>query len=134
MKLEVRENMYIRTEKGIAKIKRIFSDGSEPYYEAKYETDTYLEIYYDSQYVSEYDVLKASFNIIDLIEVKDIIEIDVIDEDNYSHILGINFIRIENERDLSNIKDMVLNGSAKLIQIVTHEQMEQMSYKVNNER
>lgn len=134
MKLELRGNMYIRTEKGIAKIKRIFSDGSEPYYEAKYETDTYLEIYYDSQYVSEYDVLKASFNIIDLIEVKDIIEIDVIDEDNYSHILGINFIRIENERDLSNIKDMVLNGSAKLIQIVTHEQMEQMSYKVNNER
>lgn len=72
----------------------------------------------------------ASFDIIDLVEVKDIIEIDVTDEDNCSHILGINFIRIENERDLSNIKDMILNESAKLIQIVTHEQFEQMAYKV----
>lgn len=41
MKLELRENMYVRTEKGIAKIKKIFPDGSEPYFEAKYETDTY---------------------------------------------------------------------------------------------
>lgn len=75
-------------------------------------------------------IVKASFNVIDILEVKDIIEIDVIDEDNYSHILGINFIRIENERDLSNIKDMISNESAKLIQIVTHEQMEQISYKL----
>lgn len=28
MKLELRENMYIRTEKGIAKIKRIFSEAN----------------------------------------------------------------------------------------------------------
>lgn len=70
-KLEV--GMYVRTEKGIAKIKKIFADGSEPYFEAKYETDTYLEIYYDSEYVSKYDVLKASFDIIDLIKPKDII-------------------------------------------------------------
>ena len=41
MKLELRENMYVRTAKGIAKIKKIFPDGSEPYFGAKYETDTY---------------------------------------------------------------------------------------------
>ena len=76
------------------------------------------------------NIIKASDNIIDLMEVKDIIKIDVTDEDNYSHILGINFIRIENERDLLNIKDMVLNGSAKLIQIATHQQFEQIAYKV----
>ena len=31
--------MYVRTEKGIAKIKKIFPNGSEPYFEAKYETE-----------------------------------------------------------------------------------------------
>ena len=39
---------YVRTEKGIAKITKIFSEAEEPYFEAKYETDTYLEIYYST--------------------------------------------------------------------------------------
>ncbi len=130
MKLELRENMYVRTEKGIAKIKKIFPDGSEPYFEAKYETDTYLEIYYDSEYVSEDDVLKASYNIIDILEVGDVIEIDVIDEDNYPTIMGINFARIDNKVELASIKDMLKNESAKLLTVTTHEQMEQRAYRV----
>lgn len=130
MKLELRENMYVRTKKGIAKIKKIFSSDEEPYFGAKYETDTYLEIYYDSEYVSEDDVLKASYNIIDILEVGDVIEIDVIDEDNYPTIMGINFARIDNKVELASIKDMLKNESAKLLTVTTHEQMEQRAYKV----
>lgn len=132
MKLEV--GMYVRGKyyqyRGkIGKIIKNYNNDLEIAYK-----DGVLKTNVGSFIDDNYDVngrqYAASFDIIDLVEVKDIIEIDVTDEDNYSHILGINFIRIENERDLSNIKDMILNESAKLIQIVTHEQFEQMAYKV----
>ncbi len=132
MKLEV--GMYVRGKyyqyKGkIGKIIKNYNNDLEIAYK-----DGVLKTNVSSFIDDNYDVngrqYAASFDIIDLVEVKDIIEIDVTDEDNYSHVLGINFIRIENERDLSNIKDMILNESAKLIQIVTHEQFEQMAYKV----
>lgn len=132
MKLEV--GMYVRGKyyqyRGkIGKIIKNYNNDLEIAYK-----DGVLKTNVGSFIDDNYDVngrqYAASFDIIDLVEVKDIIEIDVTDEDNCSHILGINFIRIENERDLSNIKDMILNESAKLIQIVTHEQFEQMAYKV----
>jgi hypothetical protein len=132
MKLEV--GMYVRGKyyqyRGkIGKIIKNYNNDLEIAYK-----DGVLKTNVGSFIDDNYDVngrqYAASFDIIDLVEVKDIIEIDVTDEDNYSHVLGINFIRIENERDLSNIKDMILNESAKLIQIVTHEQFEQMAYKV----
>lgn len=126
MKLELRENMYIRTKKGIAKIKKIFPDGSEPYFEAKYETDTYLEIYYDSEYVSEDYVLKASYNIIDILEEGDIISFYE-DIDNYKkqYVIGIPDLIT-----LDKIKDKITNDNIRLVSILTKEQMEQMAYKV----
>ena len=136
MKLEV--GMYVRGKyyqyRGkIGKIIKNYNNDLEIAYK-----DGVLKTNVGSFIDDNYDVngrqYAASFDIIDLVEVKDIIEIDVTDEDNYSHVLGINFIRIENERDLSNIKDMILNESAKLIQIVTHEQFEQMAYKVGEQR
>lgn len=68
-------------------------------------------------------VIKASYNIIDILEVGDVIEIDVIDEDNYPTIMGINFARIDNKVELASIKDMLKNESAKLLTVTTHEQM-----------
>lgn len=76
------------------------------------------------------NIIKASYNIIDILEVGDVIEIDVIDEDNYPTIMGINFARIDNKVELASIKDMLKNESAKLLTVTTHEQMEQMAYKV----
>lgn len=123
MKLELKENMYVRTEKGIAKIKKIFPDGSEPYFEAKYETDTYLEIYYDSQYVSEYDVLEANYNIINILEERD-------------YVNGYPICEIIEYKDGTRAI-IIDDGDKTYIQkneyiksIVTHEQMEQMAYKV----
>lgn len=126
MKSELKENMYVRTEKGIAKIKKIFPDGSEPYFEAKYETDTYLEIYYDSEYVSEYDVLKASYNIIDILEIGDIISFYE-DIDNYKkqYVIGMPDLIT-----LDEIKDKITNDNIRLVSILTKEQFEQMAYKV----
>lgn len=126
MKSELKENMYVRTEKGIAKIKKIFPDGSEPYFEAKYETDTYLEIYYDSEYVSEYDVLKASYNIIDILEIGDIISFYE-DIDNYKkqYVIGMPDLIT-----LDEIKDKIANDNIRLVSILTKEQFEQMAYKV----
>ncbi|MGM9881590.1 MAG: hypothetical protein ACI31S_01960 [Bacilli bacterium] len=67
-KLEV--GMYVRTKKGIAKIiDRILEPDN--YYFKMWVTDKYLEINDDTEYISEIDVIKASHNIIDLIEVGD---------------------------------------------------------------
>ena len=126
MKSELRENMYVRTEKGIAKIKNIFPDGSEPYFEAKYETDTYLEIYYDSEYVSEYDVLKASYNIIDILEVEDFVSTTT---GECAVIAGVyNDINSKKYLRLCNCIGEYYEDDIKTV--ITHEQMEQMAYKV----
>ena len=108
MKLEV--GMYVRTKKG-----NIY----------KFETNNSMAKNGAKKYM-----VNCSYNIIDILEVGDVIEIDVIDEDNYPIIMGINFARIDNKVELASIKDMLKNESAKLLTVITHEQMEQMKYKV----
>lgn len=123
MKLEV--GMYVRTKKGIAKIKKIFSDDDEPYFEAKYETDTYLEIYYDSEYVSEDDIIKSSYNIIDILKVGDYVNgykiTEIIEKPRKC-------LKTEYKINLSYVFFCFYEKDIK--SIVTHEQMEQMAYKV----
>lgn len=125
MKLELKENMYVRTEEG-----KIFKTDGDLIYLNNDKTILYkliTRIPYDT---ISYKVIKASYNIIDILEVGDVIEIDVIDEDNYPTIMGINFARIDNKVELASIKDMLKNESAKLLEVTTHEQMEQRAYKV----
>ena len=130
MKLELKENMYVRTKDGIiAKVDYIDDD----------------TIFFDKELYKTYGdsinflekgnlerIVKASYDIIDILEVVDTITIDVIDKNNYPTIIGINFARIDNILELASIKDMLKNGSAKLLTIITHEQMEQMAYKVED--
>lgn len=73
---------------------------------------------------------KASYNIIDLIEVGDVITFEGVDECNFPDLLGIQTHLIESN-ELIDFKDMVENESAKLISIVTKEQFESMQYKVS---
>ena len=124
MKLEV--GQFARLKSGyICKIINI-NDFREP--NMKYGVEAnYLK---DVMFIGDDDVVKASYNIIDILEVGDGIEIDVIDEDNYPTIMGINFARIDNKVELASIKDMLKNESAKLLTVITHEQMEQIAYKV----
>lgn len=122
MKLE--PNMYVRTNKGIAKIVEIFDKENEPYYGVKYRTDTFLEIYYDSEYIGDEDISKSSHNIIDLIEFGDYVNgIQVIDKE----------IDNLNEKYLQcGVGDYVICTyySNEIEDVVTKEQFSQIAYKV----
>lgn len=126
MKLEV--GMYAYSKKcrdyGIGKIVNITENG------LGFKGDLIDIQYRHSKHAIENHDVIASFNIIDILEVGDAIEIDVIDEDNYPTITGINFVKIGNKEELVSIKDMFKNESAKLLTVITHEQIEQRAYKV----
>ena len=72
------------------------------------------------------DILGASHNIIDLIEVGDIISFYE-DIDNYKkqYVIGIPDLIT-----LDEIKDKITNDNIRLVSVLTKEQMEQMAYKV----
>ena len=125
MKDKLEPNMYVRTKKGIAKIiDRILEP--DHYYFKMWVTDKFLEINDDTEYISEVDVIKASYNIIDILEVGDIISFYE-DIDNYKkqYVIGIPDLIT-----LDNIKDKITNDNIRLVSILTPEEMEQMAYKV----
>ena len=114
MKLELKENMYVRTKDGIiAKVDYIDNDT------LFFDKELY-RTYGDSIDFLEKDelerIIKASYNIIDILEVGDY---------------------VNNERVEEIWKEIVLVGQEcrpisfnNIKSIVTHEQMEQISYKV----
>ena len=61
---------YVRTNKGIARIIGKNDDVIYTYPDA-WETDTYLKIVDDTEYLYEEDIIKSSPDILDLIEVGD---------------------------------------------------------------
>lgn len=126
MKLKLRENMYIRTIDGvIAKVDYI--DGETIFFDKEL-----YRSYSDSINFLEKDnlerIVKASFNIIDLIEVGDIL----VDDSNNK----LELLLIENELMVRNTGLIYDNNyylpikSIAIKSIITHEQMEQMAYKV----
>lgn len=123
MKDKLEPNVYVRTKKGIAKIiDRIL----EPthYYFKMWVTDKFLEINDDTEYISEVDVLKASHNIIDLIEVGD-------------YVNGREVIDIKLKCD-ETIKCLITHGyditNEMIKSIVTKQQFESMSYKLGDDK
>lgn len=112
MKLDLRENMYIRTNCG--RIDKIFNI-KDDYVKGVSQKD---ELYaYDID-----NIVKASYNIIDLIEVGD-----------YVNGRKVNDIQMKCD---NNIKCLITTGyditNEMIKTIVTHEQMEQMEYKVGD--
>lgn len=134
MKLEV--GMYVRTKrKGIAKIDEIIDDGVITYeddlgreWEEKTGRKVIRYIGKDgwNSGLDEKKILKASYNIIDILECGDIISFYE-DIDNYKkqYIIGIPDLIT-----LDNIKDKITNDNIRLVSILTKEKMEQMAYKV----
>lgn len=108
MKLEV--GMYCRTLNGIVKIDKI---------KDSIMIDTKGKTHFG-------DFIKASYNIIDLIEVGDIISFYE-DIDNYKkqYVIGIPDLIT-----LDEIKDKITNDNIRLVSILTKQEMEQMEYKV----
>ena len=124
--LEISKGMYIRTEDGyISKCIDIDSDNfaffDKPVY--KNFSDTF-----DSCYLNNIDIKKASFNIIDLIEVGDYVNgekvtsaepVDKNDTDRYLGFGDYDYYIHDNE----DIKD-----------VVTKEQFEAMKYVVERDK
>lgn len=112
--------MYVRTKKGIAKIiDRILEP--DHYYFKMWVTDKFLEINDDTDYISEVDVLKASYNIIDILEEGDYANGSKVQE------IRKNYIEIEEYSGLNNDEPCILK-SEDIKTIVTHKQFEQMEY------
>ena len=112
MKLE--ENMYVRTKYGISQYK---------YYDT---TNAYMEKLLciplsNGTFANIEDIIKASYNIIYILKVRDYVNglkvINIVENDIYvSDYYAESYIGIVKVKDIKSI--------------VTHEQMEQMAYKV----
>lgn len=134
MKLEV--GMYVRTKrKGIFKIDEIIDNGVITYEDdlgREWEKETGRKVI---RYIGKdglnsgldgKEILKASYNIIDILEYGDII-LFYEDIDNYKkqYVIGIPDLIT-----LDKIKDKITNDNIRLVSILTKEQMEQMAYKL----
>ena len=125
MKLELKENMYIRTKDGIiAKIKEI--DANERLYlnQKSIYTDDYKH-----DLIIEYEVIKASFNIIDLIEVGDYVNgypvTAILSSNNKVYEIQV---KRPNNRTGVWIENIRKNEDIK--SIVTKEHFENISYRI----
>lgn len=118
MKLELRENMYIRTKDGIIAKVDYIDDNTIFFDKDLYRT------YGDSINFLEKDnlekIVKASYNIIDILEKGD-------------YVNGVEVINIDDEWiTMSDMQVPILKSIANglIKSVITHEQMEQMAYKV----
>ena len=114
MKLEV--GQFARLKSGyIVKVLNVKDDWIET--DTKFITRTFPK-----------DFVKASYNIIDVLEEGDIISFYE-DIDNYKkqYVIGIPDLIT-----LDEIKDKITNDNIRLVSILTKEKMEQMAYKVGD--
>ena len=156
MKLEV--GMYIRTDKGfIAKVKEFkhhYTKGkrSEDGYSVKEVTENYLSLdgnqcrliesidysippcYPSDEELDEIKshIVKASYNIIDILEVGDYVNGSEILDFKYEFIEEndnfTNFAVVTENCYLENTNSWIIEKNIK--SVITHEQIEQMAYKV----
>ena len=122
MKLE--PNIYVRTKDGIIAKVDYIDDDTIFFDKELYKT------YGDSINFLEKDklerIVKASYNIIDLIEEGDILEVF----SDLHDLLGNDVFRVRDENHLKHLKHGFDKGYFHLISIVTKEQFEQRSYKI----
>ena len=126
MKLELKENMYVRTNDGyINKIKKV-----NQFNVLVYGRDLFGE----ELNIPNNEITKVSYNIIDILECGDIIKLfmedDIDGEDtNIFELIAINYN--DNEIGVFNSDFQIeFFPIENLRGILTHEQMEQMAYKV----
>ncbi len=124
--MELKEGMYVRTRNGIAKILGIINDPDNFYYKMLI-TDKFLKIHDDTEYIDDLDVIKASYNIIDLIEEGDYV--------NGVEVIGKEFDNFNKEYLQCGVGDYVIcTFEVKDIKtILTKEQFESQKYIVESE-
>lgn len=119
MKLELKENMYVRTKDGIIDKVIIDYNGhcASPNCECKH-------ISCAKNYYDEDKIVKASYNIIDILEVGDYV--------NGHKVLNIEQYQIEVESSAIENETWEEIEFYEIKSIVTKEQFEQMAYKVGD--
>lgn len=139
MKLEV--GMYVRTKrKGIVKIDEIIDNGVITYEDdlgREWEEETGRKVI---RYIGkdgwnsgldEKEILKASYNIIDILETGDYVNgSKVIKIENVENYPDLSSVKIEKSDFRYGVYETVFEKDIKTI--VTHEQFEQMAYKVGD--
>ena len=119
MKLELRENMYIRTKDGIIAKVDYIDDDTIFFNKELYKT------YSDSIDFLEKDnlkrIVKASYNIIDMLEIGDYV--------NGRKVVDIFYDANDNVMNICVLGSIVYDNN-EIKSVITHEQMEQMAYKV----
>ena len=114
MKLELEENMYVRTKYGISKI---ISNPNE----SRFNIDIFKKDGITLRCIRGKDIIKASHNIIDLIEVGDYVNgKEVICNEKYE----LKLADIEGNWGIRFVEEPEIET------IVTKEQFESMAYKV----
>ena len=126
MKLELKENMYVRNCYGrIAKIE--YMEDNTAYcdnwlYQSYEDHITFINLN-DEEDINE--ITKASYNIIDILEKG-----DYVNGDKIEYIDDCEGAMREFYYDYENPNDDVGHWQEEIKTIITHEQMEQMAYKV----
>lgn len=120
MKLEV--GMYVRLVNDVEDI--VVINKIANVFETTILTENDGSIY-QGEYTKE-NVVKASYDIIDILEIGDIISFYE-DIDNYKkqYVIGIPDLIT-----LDEIKDKITNDNIRLVSILTKEQIEQMEYRI----
>lgn len=133
MKLELKENMYIRTKDGhIDKILLVeYAEEKRQQYpnhtSKKYWRDKIL-LLKAGYWRTTQNIIKASYNIVDILEVGDIL----VDDTNRK----LEILLIDNELMVRNTGLIYDNNyylpikSIAIKSVITHEQMGQMAYRV----
>lgn len=143
MKDKLEPNMYVRTKDGyIDKILLVeYAEEKRqryPNHPSKKHWKDKILLLKAGYWRTTQNIIKASYNIIDILEVGDYLNgfiVNEIERDNTNTIIKIGnstFNVLENEEIYtpSNDKNNGYEKIEKLKSIVTHEQMEQMAYKV----
>ena len=123
MKLDLRENMYIRTKDGIIAKVDYIDDNTIFFDKDLYRT------YSDGINFLEKDnlerIVKASYNIIDILEIG-----DYVNGNKIGYIDDCEGTMREFYYDYENPNEDVGHWQEEINSVTTHEQMEQMAYKV----
>ena len=112
MELEV--GMYVRTKKGIYKINHFINNN----YTQKF---TYIDNQGVSNILDEEEIIKESYNIIDLIEVGDYVNGEKVEE-----------VILDNKMSRIKTTECSTYFEEDIYSIVTSQQFESMSYKVGD--
>ncbi len=127
MKLELKENMYIRTNEGIRKILNEFEEGYELDKCLHYRYPEGHDLYKEDLEDDEVEIVKASYSIIDILEKG-----DYVNGDKIEYIDDCEGAMREFYYDYENPNDDVGHWQEEIKTIITHEQMEQIAYKVSD--